>query len=213
MDTDNLILRLGAEVAPVDSRIVTHRLTFGLGFGIALALILLVFWQGLNPDLAGAMRREFFWMKASYCLALGVPAVFTVMQLARPDGDIGRLIWSFAVPVIVLSVFAAVELAVTPSREWLAMWLGHSWTACPWKVLALSGPIFLGLLWAFRAFAPTQLRLTGALSGLSAGAIGAAIYGLHCPETSAIFLMTWYTLGIGAAAGVGALIGPRVLRW
>jgi len=91
--------------------------------------------------------------------------------------------------------------------------LGHSWSVCPWRVLALSGPIFLGLLWAFRAFAPTQLRLAGALAGVSAGALGAMVYGLHCPESSALFLLTWYSLGIGLAAAVGALLGPRLLRW
>ena len=34
-----------------------------------------------------------------------------------------------------------------------------------------------------------------------------------CPEASAIFVLTWYTLGIGLAAGLGALLGPRLLRW
>ena len=116
-------------------------------------------------------------------------------------------------PILLVALVAAVELGVTPSSQWLAMWLGHSWSVCPWRVLALSGPIFIGLLWAFRAFAPTQLRLAGALAGMSAGALGAMVYGLHCPESSALFLLTWYSLGIGLATVVGALIGPRLLRW
>ena len=32
-------------------------------------------------------------------------------------------------------------------------------------------------------------------------------------EVSAIFVLTWYSLGILLAAGIGALLGPRLLRW
>jgi hypothetical protein len=84
---------------------------------------------------------------------------------------------------------------------------------CPFYVLALAVPIFAGLLWSFRRLAPTRLRAAGAAAGLAAGAWAATIYCLHCPEASAIFVLTWYTLGIVLAAAIGALLGPRVLRW
>ena len=213
MDTENLILQLGADVKPTDTRFVTQRLFIALAIGSGLALLLLLLWQGLNPDLGNAMKHRFFWMKAGYCFALGAPADLSVSRLARPDGKTPPIALSFAVPILLVALVAAVELVVTPSSQWLAMWLGHSWSVCPWRVLALSGPIFIGLLWAFRAFAPTQLRLAGALAGMSAGALGAMVYGLHCPESSALFLLTWYSLGIGLATVVGALIGPRLLRW
>ena len=93
------------------------------------------------------------------------------------------------------------------------MWLGRSWTSCPWLVLMLSAPIFAGLLWSFRKLAPTRLHAAGAVAGLGAGAWAATIYCLHCPEVSAIFVLTWYSLGILLAAGIGALLGPRLLRW
>lgn len=213
MDTDDLILRLGADIAPTDTRLVARRLILGLMAGVALTFLLLMFWKGLNPDLAAAMTRRAFWMKAGYCLALAVPAVASVSRLARPDGEVPPTSVYFAVPILIVSAIGAFELILTPSSQWLAMWLGHSWSACPWRVLALSAPIFLGLLWAFRSFAPTQLRQAGAMAGLSAGALGALVYGFHCPETSALFLLTWYSLGVALAAGFGALVGPRLLRW
>jgi hypothetical protein len=46
-----------------------------------------------------------------------------------------------------------------------------------------------------------------------AGALGALAYVLHCPELEAPFLAVWYLLGMLIPAGVGALVGPRVLRW
>jgi hypothetical protein len=93
------------------------------------------------------------------------------------------------------------------------MWLGQSWRVCSSLVFLLSIPIFGGLLWSFRRLAPSRLRAAGATAGLAAGAWGATLYCLHCPEVSAIFVLTWYTLGIGLAALLGAIVGPRLLRW
>jgi len=91
--------------------------------------------------------------------------------------------------------------------------LGQSWKICRWLLLILAAPIFIGLLWSFRRLAPTRLRAAGAAAGVAAGAWAATLYCPHCPEVSAIFVLTWYTLGMVLAAGVGALLGPRVLRW
>jgi hypothetical protein len=104
-------------------------------------------------------------------------------------------------------------MAHAPSSSWLAMWLGGSWKVCSLLVFLLSLPIGAGLLWSFRRLAPTRLRLAGAAAGLTAGAWSATLYCLHCPEVSAIFVLTWYTLGIAATALAGALLGPRLLRW
>ncbi|HMR70416.1 MAG TPA: NrsF family protein, partial [Rubrivivax sp.] len=32
-------------------------------------------------------------------------------------------------------------------------------------------------------------------------------------ELSPAFVAVWYTLGVGAAAALGALLGPRLLHW
>ena len=50
-------------------------------------------------------------------------------------------------------------------------------------------------------------RSAGAAAGLSAGAFAATVYCLHCPEVSAIFVLTWYSFGILLAAGIGSLLG------
>jgi hypothetical protein len=92
-------------------------------------------------------------------------------------------------------------------------WLGNSWALCPLRILALTGPVFLGLLWSLRQLAPTDLRSAGAAAGLASGALGALLYCFRCPESSALFVVTWYTLGILAAGALGALAGPRLLRW
>ena len=82
-----------------------------------------------------------------------------------------------------------------------------------WLVLMLSAPIFIGLLWSFQRLAPTRLTAAGGAAGFAAGAWAATLNCLHCPEVSALFVLTLYTLGIGLAAIVGALLGPRLLCW
>ncbi|WP_342250118.1 DUF1109 domain-containing protein [Sphingomonas sp. OTU376] len=213
MNTDDLISRLSQDVPPVSRRAVGWRLGIGMALGglVSVALVALVL--GIRPDLGLAMRGTAFWIKWSYTFSLAVAAVVMVVQLARPDSARLRWAWLLVVPVSLLAILGVAELARTPPGEWLAMWLGHSWMICPWLVLALAMPIFVGLLWSFRRMAPTRLRAAGAAAGLAAGAFAATVYCMHCPEVSAIFVLTWYSLGILLAASLGALLGPRLLRW
>jgi len=53
----------------------------------------------------------------------------------------------------------------------------------------------------------------GAAAGLLAGAAGALIYALHCPEMDAPFLAIWYLPGMLIPTAAGTLLGPRLLRW
>lgn len=213
MKTDQLIDSLANEVKPVSRYAVASRLTFGAVIGALVSAVVVIIALGARHDLDSAMYSAAFWIKWSYTLSLSAIAIYTTARLARPDPGPLRVIWLIAIPVTLLAGIGVMELIHTPSGEWLAMWLGHSWSKCPWLVLGLAIPIFIGLLWSFRRLAPTRLRAAGAAAGLAAGAFAATVYCLHCPEVSAIFVLTWYTLGILLAASLGALVGPRLLRW
>jgi hypothetical protein len=213
MNTEALIRALAENVRPISRHAVGRRLALGIGLGGVLTLGLIFVWLGVRPDLGAAMRGPAFWIKWAYTISLGICALLLVSRLARPEPIRLRWMWLIAVPFLLLAAVGVAEMAHVPSSDWLSMWLGRSWKKCPWLVLTLSGPIFVGLLWSFRRLAPTRLRLAGAAAGLASGAWAATLYCLHCPEVSAIFVLTWYTLGIAMAAGAGALLGPRLLRW
>lgn len=213
MNTDDLISQLSQDVPPVSRGAVGWRLAIGIGLGALVSMLAVVLALGIRPDLGLAMRGPTFWMKWGYTASIALAALVMTTQLARPDSNRLRWSWILAVPVLLLTGLGVAELARTPPGKWLAMWLGHSWLVCPWLVLALAMPIFVGLLWSFRRLAPTRLRAAGAAAGLAAGAFAATVYCLHCPEVSAIFVLTWYSLGILLAASLGALLGPRLLRW
>jgi hypothetical protein len=213
VNTERLIESLSQNVPPVSRRALSRRIRYGICGGGIVATIPVVALLGVRPDLAQAVRSFPFWMKCSYTVSVGVFAVIAVGQLARPTSASLRALWLLAIPVLLLAGIGIGELASTPSSEWLTIWLARSWLRCPPLVLALATPIFIGLLWAFRTLAPLQARAAGAAAGLAAGAWAATIYGLYCPEVSAIFVLTWYSLGIVLATAAGALLGPRLMRW
>ncbi len=213
MNTEQLIETLSRDVPRVPRHAIAKRVALGIALGGLLAMILVTVTLGVRPDLRVAMHGFPFWMKWTYTISLALGASYAITRLARPAPSSLRGLWLLTAPVLVLIGIGIGELARTPSSEWLAMWFGRSWASCPWRVLTLAAPIFVGVLWSFRKLAPTRLRAAGAVAGLSAGAWAATIYCLHCPEVSAIFVLTWYSLGILLAAGIGALLGPRLLRW
>ncbi len=213
MNTDQLISTLAGDVKPVRRNAVGVRLAFGILIGALVSAALVIAMLGPRPDLGTAMHGFGFWMKWTYTISLSAIAIYATARLARPNPGRLRALWLIAIPILLLTGVGVMELVRTPTSEWLSMWLGYSWSKCPWLVLALAMPIFIGLLWSFRRLAPTRLRAAGAAAGLAAGAFAATVYCLHCPEVSAIFVLTWYTLGILLAAAFGALVGPRLLRW
>jgi hypothetical protein len=66
---------------------------------------------------------------------------------------------------------------------------------------------------SLRQQAPERHRIAGAAAGLLSGAIAAMIYALACNETSPVFILLWYSAGIGVCAAAGSLVGPYLLRW
>ena len=211
--SNDLIDRLSADLRPISKLVVVRRLALGVGAGAAVSAVLTAATLGFRPDMAQAIGEGMFWVKLAYTLALGGLAFWTCERLARPAGG-ARNRWPWLlVPVLALAALAAWQLAQAPAPMRMPMMMGHTARVCPWCILAFSLPPLIGLVWAVRGLAPTRLRLTGAMIGLAAGGAGAAVYALHCDESTAPFLMIWYTLGVAAAGALGGLAGPRLLRW
>ena len=211
--SEALIARLAADLRPAPRRAVVRRMALGLSMGAAVSAVFVASTLGLQPNLLEVAVEGMFWVKLAYALALSGVALRACERLARPAGIAGdRMAWLFA-PCVAVAVLAFWQLAGAPASMRGAMTMGHTAGVCPWYILAFSLPPLLGLVWAVRGLAPTRLRLTGAVLGLAAGGTGAAVYALHCDEATAPFLAVWYTLGMSGAVLIGALAGPRVLRW
>jgi hypothetical protein len=212
MQTDELIAVLSAGAAPVAPGGVRRRLLLACLIG-ALATAVLVF-TILHPrDLIAAAQTRPFWMKVGYTAALGLGGYLLAERAARPGAKLGAAPYVAAAPLVVIASMALFDLARMPPAGWHSAWMGQSARFCPIAILIAAVPIFIAVATALRRLAPTRLRFAGAAAGLLAGGLGAAVYALWCREPSAVFVASWYTLGILACAGIGALLGPRVLRW
>lgn len=212
MKTADLITDLANDAAPVSPASPSRRLAATILAGGILALAVLLPWLGLRP-LAVAVRLPSFWMKGLYTAALAVAAWSLAARLSRPSGRIQiQLIAITAILLLMLSM-GVMDLMRTPAANLAHVWLGGSWDQCPFIIMSLAIPFFVLGVIVVRRLAPTRLVATGAAVGLMAGAAAATIYGLHCDESTAAFTATWYSLGMGACAAVGALLGPRLLRW
>jgi hypothetical protein len=212
MKTADLIASLVADARPVAPGAVARRLAPPTLCGLAVAVTIVILWLGLR-SFDEASRTFAFWMKGAYTVTLAVAGAMIAARLARPGGAGGAGRWLALAAVAVMLGLSAREFAAAPAGERIALWLGGSWNVCPLRILVIGAPICLGLLFGMRRLAPTRPTLAGASAGFLAGALGATAYQLFCPETGAMFVTTWYTLGVVASAALGALIGRYALRW
>jgi hypothetical protein len=213
MRTDDLATMLATGAGAVPPNQALRRFTNAFVLGALGAALLLATLLGLRSDLAAAVLWPMFWIKFAYVACLAAASLLAVLRLTRPGLRLAWVPGALAAPVLAMWALAAFALmrAEPPQRAWL--FFGDTWTSCPLLVAMLSVPAFVAVFWAIRGLAPTRLRLAGAAAGLFSGAVGALVYCLHCPELEAPFVGFWYLLGMLIPTAVGALLGPRLLRW
>lgn len=212
MQTDDLIAALSGDLAPAPRGMVGRKLATGLFIGMAATFLVLLFTLRLRPDLGTAVYGAAFWLKFAYTFALAGLGLWLVERQARAGANVTAPGWLLLAPVLLLTSVAAMQISA-PEADWRSLTMGHTARVCSLLIVALSFPIFAGVFWAMRALAPTRLTLAGACAGLLAGAASATLYGLHCPEVAAPFILVWYSLGIILATGLGAIAGRWALRW
>jgi hypothetical protein len=213
MKTDELIDLLAADAGPARLGHARRRILLALGAGVLIAAALVLCLPQPTMDVGRALRTSAFWMKLAYGGLIGVGGYLLTDKAARP-GARGRGGWLLvALALVAIMGLAALEMAAMPRGLWMQTWIGRSAIICPLAILVVSAPVFVGGLWAVRGLAPTRLALAGAAVGLVAGGLGIMVYALWCRETAPLFVATWYTLGVAICAGLGAAIGPKVLRW
>ena len=213
MRTDDLIAQLSDNLPVAPRHAAMKRLCRALAIGGLVAFGLLLAALGLRPDFVQASDTAPFWMKWMFTLSLMWASAVVVRRLGDPGTRVGLAWLGVGAPIAIVATMAVGELLAAPRAQCAGLILGQTSSRCVVAILALAIPVFVALLWAFKRLAPTRLRLTGAAAGVLSGSAGAAVYAFACPEVSAAFMITWYTAGILAAGGLGALLGPRALRW
>lgn len=213
MKTDDLITLLATGLEPVQPNATWRRLTWAVWAGMAGGLVLMLTLYGLRQDIMSAVGLPMFWFKLAFPLAVACPALIIAMRLGHPGMRAGRLWFALPLPWLVLWALALLTLLGAAPQVREELLLGRTWASCALSITLISMPSFAALFWALKGLAPTRPALTGACAGLAASSLGSMIYALHCPEMQAPFLAIWYVLGMLIPTQVGALLGPKILRW
>lgn len=213
MNTDELVKMLASGGAAPVERPPAARFALALVLAGASALALTAGFLGIRPDLAQAARLPMFWGKLGFVAVLAAFALPLNLRLARPGARVGWPPAGIALMVLALWLAAIAVLVQAAPEQREALVYGRTWRSCLFNIGALSVPGFVALMVALAGLAPTRPAIAGAAAGLLAAAVAAVAYTLHCPELDAPFLAIWYVLGMLIPTAVGALLGPRVLRW
>lgn len=213
MKTDDLIVLLAADSLPVAKRAAPRRIALALLTGVTMAFAIVVLFYGVRPDIGQAVHWPMFWAKMMFGVVIAIAGFVALQRLARPGVRLGSSWLGLAMPVLLVWAMAAFVLAAAPEDMRAPLVLGRTWRTCTASIAMVSVPVFFAAFAALRTLAPTRPAWAGACAGVMAGGAAAAVYALHCPELDAPFLAVWYVLGVAVPTGVGALLGPRLLRW
>jgi hypothetical protein len=213
MKTDELVTLLATGAGAVELDASSRRYATALGWGAFGATLLMAILLGVRPDIDSATWLPMFWIKLAFPASVAVASLFAASRLSRPGARLGWVSGALVAPVFAVWLLTAYVLLAAPMPERVALVMGRTWEYCLFSVPMLSVPVLVATLWAMKGLAPTRLALSGAAAGLLAGAFGALVYALHCPEMEAPFLGVWYVAGMLIPAAGGALLGPIVLRW
>jgi hypothetical protein len=144
-------------------------------------------------------------------LTMAASALWVLVELTQPGTSNG--IWKFLLPApLLLGGGLAVEMARTPSNAWISRISAANPTACFTMIFLFSMPILSSIFYVLRSTALASPRMAGAVAGLLASSIAAAIYLWHCPENSLMSVAIWHGLAVMAVVAVSSYLGHRYLR-
>lgn len=213
MKTDQLIDMLSTNLEPVKHGQVGKTLAWAIVVSGVATFCLMLTTVGLRTGSGYASHLSFLALKLLFTMSLIVVGATLLLKLVRPGQKAGHLFKVIILPFLVIALAAAAALALERPMAWGKMILGMNWVTCFFCIPLFAAIPFVALVWTLRKGAPTDLRRTGAIAGLVAGALGATAYAFHCADDSLPFIAVWYGAMVALCSLIGALFGPRLLRW
>ena len=213
MKTSQFIELLSSDLQPIRRGVVGRTLALALLIGGAAAFGLMLVTVGLRPDLFEGASSTLLAVKLPFTVSLiGIGTLFLIAA-SHPGRNARRRLALGFLPFLAIASLAlgAILLATPMARE--DMVFGPEWLTCVICIPLFAIVPFATLIWVLHLAAPTDLRRAGAGAGLVAAALGATAYAFHCPGDSLPFIAVWYGLPILFWTFLGAILGPRLLRW
>jgi hypothetical protein len=213
MNTDRLIDMLSTNLEPVKSGQLWKTLGWAIVIGLVAAFGVMLACFGIRSDLVAGNHAGALALKIVFALSLvGTGAAFLIKSMV-PGQQEGHRFALIFLPFFAASAAALAMVVDQPALASGGMIEGAAAALCLFCIPFLAIIPFALLIWALRKGAPTNLKRSGAVAGLVAGAIGATVYSFSCPTDSWLFVFLGYTAAVALCSIVGAQVGPRLLRW
>jgi hypothetical protein len=149
----------------------------------------------------------FGWLAATI-IALAIAFARGRSPLGRPTTWLLALV--VAAPVLLLAWKVAVTLPFGP--ESMVYWDEKLGFRCLELSLGTGLPLLVALAFARRRSVPVRPGLTGAALGMAAGIAAGSLVDLWCPVGYLPHLLLGHILPLVVLAGLGALLGRRLIR-
>jgi hypothetical protein len=215
MRTTDLIARLSSEPQPTKLTGATGTILIAVLLSLLTVALMTFGWLGFRSNLGNVFSTDGhdFLLNLVFVGSIASSALAIVRDLAVPGRSLKLPSLAIVGPFILMAAVAANELRNGSLHQSFPHADHPSWLTCVWQTSMLAVPAFAILAFGIRRLAPTNLRRAGFYIGLLAGAIGSMGYCFHTPNETVTFGVTVYTIGILSMAILGALVGPRLLRW
>ncbi len=213
MKTDELIDMLGTNLEPVKGGQLRNTLIIALAVGAVAAFCLMLVTFGLPAAVLGGGYSGLRVLALAFTLGLATAGTSFLIRSARPGEPGRKLLLLIGLPFFAILSAGLVALVLADPAAWGGMVFGPQWAACLICIPLFAFAPFASFVLALRRGAPTNLMRTGAIAGLVAGALGATVFAFHHSSGSIPFIALWYGGPILLCALVGAILGPRLLRW
>lgn len=211
MKTDDLIKVLAADDAPKDN--VASRIMRALPLALALSAAAFFAGMGLRENMSQPDVARAVLTKLAMTLPLAVAGFACAWRAIQPGTLPGARVWLFLLPLAVLGAALALDMQRNGLEQFWPRLFGQNYWRCLIAIPLFSLAPLAALLHAFRAGAAIAPDRAGALAGLAAAGLGASLYALHCTDDSPLFVLAWYSLASAITAGLGAIVGRRLLAW
>ncbi|WP_296478921.1 DUF1109 domain-containing protein [Roseinatronobacter sp.] len=210
MKTEDLILALSADTLPQKS--VAQQLARAMPVATLISIAAFFAFWGPRPDIWEALGSAavlktllplgFVVMAAALALALTHPGTRHDMRSAALGLFVVLVIGAFATALLNAGFAGLIAALSTPSL-----------VTCLLSIPVLALPVLVAVFWALSSGAALRPRLTGAVAGLIAGGLAASVYSIYCDKDMILFVVPAYCAAIASISVIGALLGPRLLKW
>ncbi|MDT8853636.1 NrsF family protein [Paracoccaceae bacterium Fryx2] len=210
MKTDELIMALAADTLPQKS--VLQRLARALPIAMGISVAAFALFWGPRSDIWAALGSAAV-LKTVLPLGLVALSGALAVALARPGARHGYR--SAALGLLVVLVVAAffTALAQAGLGGLVAALSTPLLVTCLLSIPVLALPFLAAVFWGLSAGAALHPRLTGAAGGLMAGGLAASVYSIYCDKDMVLFVLPAYSAAIMSISLLGAILGPRLLKW